>query len=77
MGEAEVTERFHLFELGGVDVILGVEWFTKLGEVTLNWKELTMAFCQGGRKVTIHGDLTLARRLVEPGALFKMKQVEA
>lgn len=65
-----MEERFHLFELGGVDVILGVEWLAKL-EVTLNWRELTMAFDQEGRKVTIQGDPTLARRLVEPGALLK------
>ncbi|KOM58401.1 hypothetical protein LR48_Vigan11g143500 [Vigna angularis] len=77
MGEAEITERFHLFELGGVDVILGVEWLAKLGEVTLNWGKLTMVFDQAGRNVTIKGDPTLTRRLVEPEALFKMKEVEA
>lgn len=77
MGEIDITERFHLFELGGVDVILGVEWLAKLGEVTLNWRELTMVFEQGGRKRTIKGDPTLARRVVEPKALFRMKEVEA
>lgn len=37
LGEAEVEERFHLFELGGVDIILGVEGLAELGEVILNW----------------------------------------
>lgn len=36
-GGIEIAKRFHLFELGGVDVILGVEWLAKLEEVTLEW----------------------------------------
>lgn len=36
-----------------------------------------MVFSQKGKKVTIKGDPTLSRRLVEPGALLKMKEVEA
>ncbi|KOM49767.1 hypothetical protein LR48_Vigan08g059400 [Vigna angularis] len=76
MGEVVINERFHLFELGGVDVILGVEWLAKLGEVTLNWGQLTMAYVQAGRRMTIKGDPTLTRRLVEPAALLKMKEVE-
>lgn len=47
------------------------------GEVTLNWGELTIVFSQKGKKVTIKGDPTLSRRLAEPGALLKTKEVEA
>lgn len=32
----EVKERFYLFELGGVDLILGVTWLVSLGEVKIN-----------------------------------------
>lgn len=54
LGGAEIEERFHLFELGGVDMILGVEWLAKLGEVTLNWGELTMAYIsKEGRKLLL------------------------
>ncbi|XP_017436729.1 uncharacterized protein LOC108343145 [Vigna angularis] len=77
IGETEVAERFYLFELGGVDVILGVEWLEKLGEVTLDWGKLTMVYHQGGRKIMVKGDPTLERKMVEPRALLKMNEVEA
>ena len=39
-----IKERFYLFELRGVDVILGVTWLTSLGDVKVNWRTLTMTF---------------------------------
>lgn len=33
-----------VFELGGVDLVLGVSWLATLGEVQVNWKTLTMQF---------------------------------
>lgn len=47
LGEVEVKERFYLFELGGVDLILGVAWLATQGEVTINWGTLIMGFKQG------------------------------
>jgi hypothetical protein len=32
-----------LFELGGADVLLGVEWFAGLGQTRANFKDLTMS----------------------------------
>lgn len=75
MGEAKVVERFYLFELGGVEVILGVEWLEKLGEVTVDWRELTMKYRQGDKRITLKGDPTLERRVVGPQALQKIDEV--
>lgn len=77
MGEVEVKERFYLFELGGVDIILGVAWLATLGEVTINWGTLAMRFRHEGQKVTIHGDPTLTQELVSLAALLKVREVEA
>ena len=44
LGQMTMTEKFFLFDLGGVDVILGVAWLEKLGDVKVNWKSLTMQF---------------------------------
>lgn len=76
MGEIKIEEQFYLFELGGVDLILGVNWLAKLGKVTLNCGELMMAFKQRDKRVVIKGDPTLAKKLVELEALLKMKEVK-
>lgn len=53
----EVREKFYLFELGGVDIILGVAWLASLGEVKIKWGNLKMTFSQMEEKVLIGGTL--------------------
>lgn len=72
LGNAIMEEDFYVFELGGVDVILGIAWLAKLGEVVLNWKVMSMQCVVGGDKVLIKGDPALSCQLVEPKALLKM-----
>ncbi|XP_052734051.1 uncharacterized protein LOC128196609 [Vigna angularis] len=76
LGGVEIEEQYHVFELGGVDVILGVDWLAKLGEVVINWGKLTMSFKQGGREVIIRGDPTLAQEVIAPAAMLKITEVE-
>ncbi|XP_022641604.1 uncharacterized protein LOC111242472 [Vigna radiata var. radiata] len=38
----DVVQRFYWFWLGGVELILGMEWWRKLGKVTVDWETLTM-----------------------------------
>lgn len=54
-----------------------IDWLAKLGEVTINWGELTMAFKQGEKAVVIRAAPTLVRKIVAPEALSKMKEVGA
>lgn len=53
----QVQEGFYLFELGGVDLILGITWLVTLGEVRINWRDLTMRFIQGEKEALIKGIL--------------------
>ncbi|XP_052728288.1 uncharacterized protein LOC108338275 [Vigna angularis] len=76
MGGVAIGEKFYLFDLGGVDMILGVEWLAKLGEITLNWRESTMAFDHAGKRVVVKGDPKLDKRVVEPEKLMKLSEVE-
>lgn len=48
----------------------------EVGEITLNWGELTMSFKQGEETMVIRGDPALEKRVVEPETLLKMSEVE-
>ena len=50
---------FHIFPLGGVDIILGVSWLRTLGNINFNWDTLTMEFKHGGQKVLVRGIPTM------------------
>lgn len=69
--EYKVNETFFLFELGGVDVILGVTWLATLEDVKVNLKTLFMNLCTQGQPVKIKGDPTLTKTLVTPKVLRK------
>lgn len=66
VGEAKIVERFYLFKLGGVELILEVEWLRKLGKVIVDWGTSTMVYRQGEGKITIKGDPMLERKIVGP-----------
>lgn len=77
LGNYAFTGEFFLFELGEVDLILGVAWLATLGEVKVNWRNLTMKFVDRGRSIEIKGDHSLTKALVSPQALLKVTDVEA
>ncbi|WVZ07656.1 hypothetical protein V8G54_021002 [Vigna mungo] len=77
LGEVDVKEDFYVFELGGVDVILGVAWLATLGEVSTNWANMTMVYKVGDRRTCIKGDLSLTRHLVKAESLLKVVDAEA
>ncbi|KAI5404875.1 hypothetical protein KIW84_051874 [Lathyrus oleraceus] len=55
IGEFKLDPEMHLFELGGIDVVLGIEWLKTLGDTTTNWKQQTMSFWNEKRWVTLKG----------------------
>ena len=48
-----------VFELGNLDMVLGIEWLKTLGEVIHNWKEQSMRFKQGERWVELKSGPTI------------------
>ncbi|KAF7802354.1 Retrotransposable element Tf2 [Senna tora] len=61
MQGAEIKQNFYLFNLGEVDVILGIEWLESLGEVSVNWRLLTMRYKVNEKEIALKGDASLAR----------------
>ncbi|PNX60006.1 hypothetical protein L195_g059969, partial [Trifolium pratense] len=53
----EVTNEIeaHLFDLEGVDLVLGMSWLRSLGDMVVNWRKQTMEFWHTGKWVMLKG----------------------
>ncbi|KZV27862.1 hypothetical protein F511_37858 [Dorcoceras hygrometricum] len=60
----------HMFELGGVDVILGVDC------LRINWNKMHMRFREGEQLVELKGDPSLQRAIVSLKSICKVTEVE-
>ncbi|KAL4378560.1 hypothetical protein GQ457_02G035680 [Hibiscus cannabinus] len=50
------THDFRVLNLGGSDMVLGVDWLKKFSPVVLDFNEMTLSFDQGNRKVILQGE---------------------
>ena len=55
MGEYVLTSPMLSIPMGGVDVVLGVEWLQSLGTVPFNFQELFLKFFLEGKEVKLRG----------------------
>ncbi|TYK30579.1 ty3-gypsy retrotransposon protein [Cucumis melo var. makuwa] len=60
----KVNDSFLPLQLGGVDMILGMQWFHSLGVTEVDWKKLLLTFYHQGKKIMIRGDPSLTRTQV-------------
>ncbi|KAL4025181.1 hypothetical protein IC575_013559 [Cucumis melo] len=67
----KIVEDFLPLELGGVDVILGMQWLYSLGVTTVDWKNLSMTFIADGKEVKIKGDPSLTKTRISLKKLIK------
>lgn len=68
----QIVQAFLPFRLGVVDVILGIDWLSRLGEVKTNWGKQTMRFEWNGQKVELRGDVSLSRLESSVKTLLKL-----
>ncbi|PNX96070.1 retrotransposon-related protein [Trifolium pratense] len=54
IGEFQLKPDLHLFELGGIDVVLGMEWLKTLGDTIMNWRKQNMRFWTNQKRITLH-----------------------
>ncbi|XP_073151826.1 uncharacterized protein [Henckelia pumila] len=76
LDQCDVTIEGYLFDLGGIDLILGVDWLRTLGDIMLNWQKMQMQFSWEGRTVVLHGDPTLNRSVVSLKSIVKFVALE-
>lgn len=55
LGDYHLNCAPQLFELGGPDVVLGIEWLKTLGDTIANWHTQSMRFWDGQRWVKLQG----------------------
>lgn len=54
-------ENFLPLELGGLDIVLGMQWLCTLESMEVDWRALTMTFKAGGTRVVLKGDPSLTK----------------
>lgn len=64
IGDLKMNPEMHLFELGGIDVVLGIDWLKTLGDTITNWKQQTMSFWKDKSWVTLKGHEGCRRQTV-------------
>ncbi|KAH9306627.1 hypothetical protein KI387_011031, partial [Taxus chinensis] len=55
MGDYLLTSNMYAIAMGGVDIVLGVQWLTTLGTIEMNFQELFMQFQSEGRNFKLKG----------------------
>jgi hypothetical protein len=55
VGGVQMVVNAQLFDLGGMDMVLGVEWLRTLGDTIANWRKHTMSFWFNKQWVTLNG----------------------
>jgi hypothetical protein len=53
MGEYLLDSPMIAIQMGGVDVVLGVQWLQSLGTMALNFQELFMRFSSEGKEIEL------------------------
>ncbi|KAA0051392.1 ty3-gypsy retrotransposon protein [Cucumis melo var. makuwa] len=67
-----LKEDFLPLELGGADVILGMQWLHSLGVIAIHWKNLTFAFTGNGKHICIKGDPSLTKARISLKSMFRI-----
>ena len=55
MGEYNLESPMYAFPIGGVDVVMGIQWLRTLGTVSTNYKQLFMRFELEGIQYQLKG----------------------
>ena len=75
INEWKIVANFLPSELGGVDVVLGMQRLYSLGMTEVDWKNLTMTFMHQGKKIVIKGDPSLTESRVSLKNIMKTWKV--
>jgi hypothetical protein len=66
--------EYHMFfiDMGGCDIMLGIEWLHTIGPITMDFNDLTMQFQQEGQQYKFQGITTGSPKIISSYRMEKL-----
>jgi hypothetical protein len=72
MGEYVMNSPIIAISMGGVDVVLGIQWLQSLGTVDFNFQELFMKFSLEGKEIELRGITGKPGKVISSNGMTKL-----
>jgi hypothetical protein len=72
MGEYVMNSPMISIPMGGVDVVLGIQWLQSLGTVDFNFQELFMKFSLEGKEIELRGITGKPGKVISSNGMTKL-----
>jgi hypothetical protein len=72
IGEYHMKSHMFSIDMGGCDIVLGVEWVRNLGPILMDFKELTVQFNQEGQQYKFQGIIDGSLEIISSHCMGKM-----
>jgi len=76
MGEYVLTSPMLSILMGGVDVVLGVQWLQSLGTIAFNFQEIFIKFSAEGKEVELRGIVGKSGKIINSNGMKKLLKKE-
>jgi hypothetical protein len=72
MGDYHMKSHMFSIDMGGCDIVLGVDWLRNLSPILMDFKELTMQFDQEGKQYKFQGTTTGSPEIISSHRMEKI-----
>jgi hypothetical protein len=72
IGDYHLKSHMFAIDMGGCDIVLGVEWLRTLGPILMDFQNLTMQLDQGGHKYKFQGITTGSPEVINSHRMEKL-----
>jgi hypothetical protein len=72
IGDYHLKSHMFAIDMGGCDIVLGVDWLRTLGPILMDFKDLTMQFDQEGHHYKFQGIIVISTEIISSHRMEKM-----
>ena len=72
MGEYLLDSLMISIQMGGIDVVLGLQWLQSLGKMALNFKDILMIFSLDGKEIELRGIKGKSPKVINSNIMTKL-----